>query len=52
MRTLAIRLDDGRLIRDDTWHTVSDVIAGAHGQGERRVAGVLVDADTGEQVEP
>lgn len=41
----AIRLDDGRLITDPTWHSVADVMRGAHGQGVTRVVGKLVRLD-------
>lgn len=42
---LAIELPDGRLIRDESWHTVADVMAAAHGQGVRRMPGRLVQLD-------
>lgn len=43
--TYAIRLPDGRLITDPGWHSVADVMAGAHGQGGTRVVGDLVRLD-------
>ncbi len=42
MTPLAIRLDDGRLITDPDWHTPSDVMRAAHGQGVTRMPGTLV----------
>lgn len=43
MSLYAIRLPDGRLIRDPGWHCVADVMAGAHGQGSTSVVGEVIE---------
>lgn len=52
MRELALLLDNGTLVRDSSWHCVADVMAGFQGFGLNRAVGVIVDAETLEQVYP
>ncbi len=49
-RELAIRLDDGTVIRDSGWRCIADVINSYHGFFVNRVYGVVIYADTGEVV--
>lgn len=51
-RELALRLDDGTIIRDGGWRSVDDVMASFHGFGTNRVYGVIVDTETLVQVYP
>lgn len=51
-RELALRLDDGTIIRDKGWRSVGDVMAAFHGFGTNQVYGVVVDAETLVQVYP
>ena len=52
MRELALRLDDGTIIRDPSWRCVADVHGSFHGFSTNRVYGVIVDAETLVQVHP
>lgn len=52
MRELALRLDDGTIVRDGGWRSVADIHASFHGFGTNRVYGVIVDAETLVQVYP
>lgn len=45
MTTYAIRLPDGRVITDPDWGCPADVMRGAHGQGEIRMPGELIQID-------
>lgn len=45
-RELALRLDDGTIVRDREWRCMADVMRGFHGFGNRQVYGVIVYADT------
>lgn len=45
MTRYGIRLEDGRVITDEDWTCPADVMRGAHGQGVRRMPGVLVQLD-------
>lgn len=47
-RELALRLDDGKIIRDPTWRCVADVMKSFSFFGAKRAYGVLIYADTGE----
>ena len=53
-RVLALRLDDGTIIRDPDWRCVADVHRTFHGYvpAGGRVFGVIVDAETLVQVYP
>lgn len=52
-RELALKLDDGTVIRDIGWRCISDVMHSFHGfSTDRRVYGVIVDAETLVQVCP
>lgn len=51
-RELSLLLDDGTVIRDEGWLCVADVAKSFHAFGVRRVYGVVVDAETLEQVYP
>ena len=51
-RELALRLDDGTIIRDEEWRCIADVMKSFAGFGVRRVYGVIVDAETLVQVHP
>ena len=51
-RELALRLDDGTIIRDPGWRCVADVIHSFHGFFTNQVYGVIVDAETLVQVHP
>ena len=51
-RELALRLDDGTIIRDTGWRCVSDVIYSFHGFLVNEVYGVIIDAETLVQVHP
>jgi hypothetical protein len=53
-RELAIRLDDGTIIRDPGWRCVADVLCSYHAfiPSGGRAFGVLVDAETLVQVYP
>lgn len=42
----AIRLDDGSLVTDPTWHCPADVMRSAHGHGITRMPGELVRVDS------
>lgn len=41
--TLAILTETGEVITDPEWHTMSDVMRGAHGMNIRRVTGQLIE---------
>ena len=47
-RELALRLDNGTLVRDSSWRCVADVLGSFHGFGARQAYGTIVYADTGE----
>lgn len=47
-RELALRLDDGTVIRDAGWRCVADVAKSYHAFGVRKVYGVIIYVDTGE----
>lgn len=47
-RELALKLGDGRIIRDPTWRCVADVMKSFSFFGAKRAYGVLIYADTGE----
>lgn len=47
-RELALRLDDGKIIRDPTWRCVADVMKSFSFFSVNRAYGILVYADTGE----
>lgn len=52
-RELALRLDDGTIVRDAGWRSVADVHNSFHGFVSRgRTYGVIVDAETLVQVYP
>lgn len=51
-RELALLLENGTVIRDEGWRCVADVAKSFHGFGVKRVYGVVVDAETLEQVYP
>lgn len=51
-RELALRLDDGTIIRDIGWRSIADVLGSFHGFDTERVYGVIVDAETLDQVYP
>lgn len=53
-RELALRLDDGTIVRDSGWRCVSDVLRSFHAflPSGGRTYGVIVDAETGIQVYP
>lgn len=50
---LALRLDDGTVIRDSGWRCVADVIGSFHGfdLSDGRVYGVIIYADSGQLYE-
>lgn len=47
-RELALRLDNGKIIRDPTWRCVADVMKSFSAFGATRAYGILIYADTGE----
>ena len=47
-RELALKLDDGKIIRDPTWRCVADVMKSFSFFGANRAYGILIYADTGE----
>ena len=47
-RELALKLDDGKIIRDPTWRCVADVMKSFSFFGATRAYGILIYADTGE----
>lgn len=49
---LALRLDDGTIVRDKSWRCVADIMFSFHAFDTNRAYGVIVDAETGEQVYP
>lgn len=51
-RELAVLLDSGLVINDPSWRCVADVIKGYHGWGVNHIYGVIVDAETLDQVYP
>lgn len=51
-RQLALLLDSGTVIHDPSWRCIADVMYSFHGFGVRRIYGVIVDAETLEQVHP
>lgn len=48
VRELALRLDDGTIIRDAGWRCVADVMKCFVAFGVRRAYGVIIYVDTGE----
>jgi hypothetical protein len=51
-RQLALLLDDGTVVRDPDWYGVDQIHASFHAFGVNRVYGIIVDAETLEQVYP
>lgn len=51
-RELSLLLDDGTIIRDVGWRCVADVMNSFHGFGTGRVYGVIIDAETHQQIYP
>ena len=50
-RELALRLDDGTVIRDSDWRCVADIMWSFHGFFTNVVYGIIIYADTGEVYE-
>lgn len=51
-RELALRLDNGVVIRDGGWRCIADVMFSFHGFNTTTVYGAIVDAETLEVVHP
>lgn len=51
-RQLALLLNSGTVIYDPSWRCVADVMISFHGFGTLRSYGVVVDAETLDQVYP
>ena len=47
-RELALRLENGFVIRDAGWRSVADIMVSFHAFEVNRVYGIIVYADTGE----